>query len=87
MLHSFMQNMIIILLELSCNHDNIEAQKAPFALFFLFLINLIYIEFTTRYIEFIAQYIENSICDPSTRNESHVGSIHVEKMGNMLGEG
>ena len=23
------------------------------------------------------------ICDPSARNESHVGSIQVEKMGNM----
>ena len=24
-----------------------------------------------------------SICDPSARNESHVGSVQVEKMGNM----
>ena len=22
-------------------------------------------------------------CDPSARNESHVGSLHVEKMGSM----
>ena len=25
----------------------------------------------------------HSICDPSARNESHVGSIQVEKIGNM----
>ena len=25
----------------------------------------------------------NHMCDPSARNESHVGSIQVEKMGNM----
>ena len=25
----------------------------------------------------------SNICDLSTRNESHVGSVQVEKMGNM----